>query len=84
MNCNDLMKKSLVTLKANEPAYLASKFMADANVGFLPVCEDGKVIGVLTDRDIALRVVRFNKPADTPASDIMTHRSDILQPVRQR
>ncbi len=73
MNCNDIMKKALVTLKPSDSAQFASQLMFDSNVGFLPVTENGKAIGILTDRDIALRLVRQGKAFDTPVSDIMTH-----------
>jgi CBS domain-containing protein len=35
-----------------------AKKMRDYDVGAIPVCEDGKTIGMVTDRDIALRVAK--------------------------
>jgi CBS domain-containing protein len=48
--------------------------MRDANVGFLPVCNDaGQVVGVMTDRDIAVRVDAEGRSASTcPVGDVMT------------
>ncbi len=48
--------------------------MRDAEVGFLPVCdpEDNKIVGTLTDRDIAIRLVAQRKEAETPVSEIMS------------
>lgn len=72
MNCYDIMKKALVTLEPSDSVKFASQLMFDSNVGFLPVTENGRAIGILTDRDIALRLVRQEKSYDTPVSDIMT------------
>ncbi len=72
MNCSDIMKKAVVFLGKEDSAQTAAKLMYDANVGFLPVCENGKAIGTLTDRDICCRVVAFGKPSSTLVGDIMT------------
>jgi CBS domain-containing protein len=47
--------------------------MRDRNIGFLPVCDSsGAVIGTVTDRDLALRVVAQQLPSTTAVGDIMT------------
>src|SRR5690606_20195943 len=47
--------------------------MRTSDVGFVPVCEDRRVIGVVTDRDIVVRGIAEGKdPAATPVSEIMT------------
>ncbi|MBI5546931.1 MAG: CBS domain-containing protein [Deltaproteobacteria bacterium] len=73
MNCNDIMKKAVLFLNRDDTVQAAAKLMADANIGFLPVCDSGKCIGTLTDRDIVLRLVCFDRPASTRVGDIMTH-----------
>ena len=52
----------------------AAKTMRDAEIGFLPVCdpENNKIVGTLTDRDIAIRLVAEGKEPETPVSDVMT------------
>lgn len=72
MICSDIMKKVVVYLNKADSAQVAAKLMADSNVGFLPVCDGGKCVGTLTDRDLALRVVSDNRPASTLVGDIMT------------
>ena len=72
MNCSDIMKKAVVFLGKDDTAQIAAKLMNDANIGFLPVCESGKAIGTLTDRDICCRVVAFDKPSSTLVGDVMT------------
>jgi CBS domain-containing protein len=46
--------------------------MRDQNIGFLPVCdEDERVMGAVTDRDIALRIVAEGESSDTPVQSVM-------------
>jgi CBS domain-containing protein len=51
----------------------AARTMRDQNIGFLPVCDEAMhVIGTLTDRDIALRVVANSLPTLTAVESVMT------------
>lgn len=51
----------------------AAKKMRTQNIGALPVVENGKLIGMLTDRDIAIRAVGDNKdPSTVKVRDIMS------------
>lgn len=72
--CNDIMKKDVVFVDDKDSVQVAAKLMADANVGFVPVCDkDGKPIGALTDRDIALRIgVEDKLPSNTSVGEVMT------------
>jgi CBS domain-containing protein len=47
--------------------------MRDLGIGFLPICDDAKeLVGVLTDRDIALRVVAEDQPHEVRVEEVMT------------
>jgi CBS domain-containing protein len=46
--------------------------MGDVESGAIPVTDDGKVVGLITDRDIVLRVVAANLAFDTAVSEVMT------------
>jgi CBS domain-containing protein len=47
--------------------------MRDEQIGFLPICNSvGNVIGILTDRDIAIRVVANNRSANEPVERFMS------------
>ena len=48
--------------------------MKEAEIGFLLVCdpENNKIVGTLTDRDIAIRLVAQRKEAETSVSEIMS------------
>jgi CBS domain-containing protein len=46
--------------------------MAECDAGALPVGENDRLVGVITDRDIAIRAVGEHKSPDTPVRDVMT------------
>ena len=59
----------------------AARKMDDANVGMLPVVEDGKVLGVITDRDIVIRAVaREADPASTAVGDCLSGDAVVARP----
>ena len=73
MLCNEIMKKTVECVRPDDDVRAAAKKMKNTNIGFIPVCEDGKrVIGTITDRDIAMRIVADGKPLETRARDVMT------------
>lgn len=50
-----------------------AKMMVEMKCGEIPICEEGQVVGVITDRDLACRVVALNRDASrTLARDVMT------------
>ena len=50
----------------------AAKLMADADVGSLPVSDNDRLVGMLTDRDVAIRATARGLGPDTPVRDVMT------------
>ena len=73
MRCEDIMKEDVECVDPKESVQEAARRMRDANVGFLPVCDSSKkVLGALTDRDIAIRIVAEGRPPTTAAADVMT------------
>ncbi len=75
MQCGAVMSRGVVRLSPEDSVLVASQKMRDENVGFLPVCgEDGTMLGMLTDRDIVVRVVASGGvSADIPVRQVMTH-----------
>lgn len=74
MMLRDVMTREIATVPANAPVRQAAERMESLNVGFLPVQENDAVVGVVTDRDIAVRAVsKGTDPDTTPVSCIMTH-----------
>ena len=56
MKIKDCMSRNVVSVGAQEPVSVAARLMSRYNLGFLPVQgENGRLCGVLTDRDVVLR-----------------------------
>lgn len=74
MQVSELMNKNVVTVSPDETAALAARLISRNNVGSLPVCgNDGKLRGIITDRDIVLRCVAAeNDPEMTMVREIMS------------
>ena len=74
MIVNDIMSKNVVSVSPDEPASLAARLLSRHNVGSLPVCSgDGKLHGIVTDRDIVLRCIAADSdPNTTPVKSIMS------------
>lgn|GEM_PF-2674218 len=49
-----------------------AKRLSQLGVGALPVCEDGCLVGMITDRDIVVRVLAEEQALDGPVADVMT------------
>ena len=73
MLCRDIMKGDVQCVTARTTVAQAAAIMRDEQIGFLPVCDEARnVIGTVTDRDIAVRVVAENEPADQSVDLFMT------------
>jgi CBS domain-containing protein len=69
----DLMTKNPCSIDADKPVAYAAKMMRDEDVGLAPIVEGQKLIGTLTDRDIAIRVVAEGKdPQSTTVREVAT------------
>jgi CBS domain-containing protein len=73
MRCQEIMKKSVECMSPQETVQAAARRMRDENVGFLPVCDQAKkVLGAVTDRDLAIRVLADGKSGSTRVEEVMT------------
>ena len=72
----DLMTSSVETVSADDTAKDAAAFMLSADTGSIPVCDGDSVIGMITDRDIAVRGVAAGKGPDCSVRDLMS--SDVI------
>ena len=60
---------------------MAAQWMRDVDIGFLPVCTtSGSVLGTITDRDLAIRVLASGLSASTPVREVMTPRVIAVHP----
>ena len=82
MLVKDLMSNYVVTISPDENTSVAARMLSRHNVGILPVCTgDGKLQGVVTDRDIVLRCIAADKkPDQTPVKNVMTSRVVTVSP----
>jgi CBS domain-containing protein len=67
----EVMTSNPRAIEADKPVADAAKLMRDEDVGLAPVVEGDRLVGTLTDRDIAIRVVAEGKdPASTPVREV--------------
>ena len=74
MLVKEMMNPGVVSIQQEDSVALAARLLSRHNVGVLPVCgQDGRLRGVVTDRDIVLRCVAAEEdPAQTPVRQTMT------------
>jgi CBS domain-containing protein len=79
--CRDVMKTRVLRCHGTDTVMACAQVMRENNIGFLPVV-DGReeVIGIVTDRDLALRVVADGRASDTPVGLIMTRDVRVCRP----
>jgi CBS domain-containing protein len=81
MQVKDVMTKSIASVNINDNVERAAQLMKEYNIGSVPVCDGEKVIGILTDRDIALRSVAEGMNGKVQSvRDIMTSNPVIASP----
>ena len=68
----DVMTKSVVSVDASITINEAAKMMEDTKVGAVIVMEDNIPIGIVTDRDFAVKVVAHVYPLTSPVKQIMS------------
>lgn len=73
MQVSDVMTQDVESISPTANIQEAASLMRRMNIGFLPVCEGRHTIGVLTDRDIAIRLVADGQDASrTIVREIMS------------
>jgi CBS domain-containing protein len=74
MLLRDVMTRSIENIPAEATIAQAAEKMRSLDVGALPVCQNEKLVGVITDRDIAIRAVANGRdPKATCVSDAMSN-----------
>jgi CBS domain-containing protein len=48
--------------------------MKEDNVGMIPICDNGEILGVITDRDLVIRCMAEKKPGSTKVTEVMSER----------
>jgi CBS domain-containing protein len=72
MKIHEIMTREVFIAGPDQTIREAARVMAQYDTGALPVGNDDRLLGVITDRDIAVRAVAQGKPGDTPVGDVMS------------
>jgi len=72
MKISEVMTRDVQTVRPDQPVQEAASFMLSADAGSIPVSDGGRLVGMITDRDIAVRGVAKGYGPDTPVRELMT------------
>ncbi len=72
MGIKNVSRKNVVTASPDTPVKEIAKLMRDRNVGSVIIVEENRPVGIVTDRDITIRVLGNDQPAEIPVKNIMT------------
>ena len=75
--CNEVMTKNPVCCQSDDVVVKVAQLMQSENIGSVPVIENEqtqKLVGIVTDRDLALKIVAKGQDANsTKVEAVMTH-----------
>ena len=72
MNVSDVMTKQVEVVSPQQTIKDAAELMQQLDTGVLPVGENDRLVGMITDRDIAVRGVAEGRGPETPVRDLMS------------
>lgn len=72
MKVSEVMTRDVQTVSPDQPVQEAASFMLTADAGSIPVTDGDRLIGMITDRDIAVRGIAKGYGPDTPVRELMT------------
>lgn len=73
MHISDVMSHHVTVASPKQTIQEAARMMAKLDAGVMPVGENDRLVGMITDRDIAVRAIAAGMSLDTPIEEIMTH-----------
>jgi CBS domain-containing protein len=73
MKVNEVMTRNVCVASPRMSIGKAAQMMVDCDSGILPVGEEDRLVGMITDRDIAIRAVARARSHDTPVREVMSH-----------
>jgi CBS domain-containing protein len=68
----EVMTRNVDVARPEQPVQEIAQHMAQGGFGFMPVVEGKKLIGAITDRDLAVRVLAAGKSPSTPVGEVIT------------
>lgn len=72
IRCRDIMTSSVTTASLGNTLREVAAMMREGDMGSVPVVEEGKLVGIVTDRDIVVRAVAEGKGPETSVAEAMT------------
>jgi len=72
MKVSEVMTRDVQTIRPDQSVQDAASFMLSADAGSIPVTEGERLIGMITDRDIAVRGIAKGYGPETPVRELMT------------
>ena len=72
MKVSEVMTREVHTVQPHQPVQEAANFLLSADAGSIPVTDGHRLIGMITDRDIAVRGIARGYGPDTPVRELMT------------
>ena len=72
MKISDVMTRDVATVTTEQTAQEAANFMLKGDTGSIPVMDGDKLVGMITDRDIAVRGIAKGHGPDTPVRELMS------------
>ena len=72
MQVRDAMTRDVRLASPHQTIAEAAKMMAEADIGCLPVGDDNRIVGMLTDRDIVVRALAQGRDGQSLVGDVMT------------
>src|SRR3982750_4920411 len=73
MKVSEVMTREVETVRPDQTAREAARFMVQSDAGAIPVMEGDRLVGMITDRDIAVRGVAEGHGPETPVRELMTN-----------
>ncbi len=70
----DVMSRAVQVISPDATIMEAAEHMQRGNFGMMPVGENDRMIGAISDRDIAMRAIAVGKGANTKVRDVMSER----------
>src|SRR4051812_16314393 len=73
MKLSEVMTRDVQTLQPDSSINEAAKVMKKLNVGAVPICEGDQLVGIITDRDITVRIIAEDAdPKSKTVKDVMS------------
>src|SRR3712207_6806396 len=72
MRVGEVMTRDVRLIEPTQTIQDAARLMAELDAGIMPVREADRLVGMITDRDIAVRAVAEGRGPDTPVREVMT------------